>query len=228
MDRSGAIIQELTDDCISALTTLLSKDLAIQDRLADFKLWADSVHALASFGDSPDSRLEGSEDELALVESVLSMLVESLNYLAALEGPKFEGWDHAVSNVDSGIADLILIGSALQQNWRWPDAIDAGSGQYEGGITETSRLVTYQGDYTLSAKSDTHKDDTDESNMDWRDHAAPLAHEDAGMGSEQGRPAQQTAHPTQHIANTTPDAAHSDEDAFGVKLLVPGESPTIE
>jgi hypothetical protein len=62
----------------------------------------------------------------------------------------------------------------------------------------------------------------------WRDDAGPLVHEDAGAGSGDGRPTQQTANPTQHIANETPDAAQSDKHAFGIKLLVPGEAPTIE
>ena len=62
----------------------------------------------------------------------------------------------------------------------------------------------------------------------WRDDAGPLLHEDAGAGSGDGRPTQQTANPTQHIANATPDAAQSDKHAFGIKLLVPGEAPTIE
>lgn len=158
MDRSGATVQELTEHCISTLTELLSKDLAIQDRLADLKLWADSVDAQAPSGASLDSRLEDSKDKFTLVKSVLSMLVESLKLFATLRGPKSNGWDLAVSNVDSGISDLILISNAIRQDWRWPDSIDAGSDERRGGLLGTPRRGIYQWNNTSSAEDDTHED----------------------------------------------------------------------
>jgi hypothetical protein len=62
----------------------------------------------------------------------------------------------------------------------------------------------------------------------WRDDAKHLARPMGVTGSGEGRPAQQMPNPTEHVANETPDAAQSEENAFGVKLLVPGEAPTVE
>jgi hypothetical protein len=62
----------------------------------------------------------------------------------------------------------------------------------------------------------------------WRDDAAHSVRPTGGTGGGEGRPTQQMPNPTKHIANETSDAAQSEENAFGVKLLVPGEAPTIE
>jgi hypothetical protein len=62
----------------------------------------------------------------------------------------------------------------------------------------------------------------------WKDDVPHLARAKGGTGSGDGRPSQQIPNPTEHVANETPDAAQSEENAFGVKLLVPGEAPTVE
>ena len=62
----------------------------------------------------------------------------------------------------------------------------------------------------------------------WKDDAPHLARPMGVTGSGEGHPAQQIPNPTEHVTNETPNAAQSEETAFGVKLIVPGEAPTVE
>lgn len=65
----------------------------------------------------------------------------------------------------------------------------------------------------------------------WRNDthlAHPTGGTESGAGSAEGRPAQQMPDLAGHAANETLDAAQSEENAFGIKLLVLGEAPTIE
>lgn len=59
----------------------------------------------------------------------------------------------------------------------------------------------------------------------WRDNA-PLAGPMGGAGSGEGPLAQPT--PNLVPVAETADAAQAEESAFGIKLLAPGEAPTVE
>jgi len=117
-DRAKASVLELTKACISQFERLLApqssgRNEALENRLADFSLWADSVGALAKPGASLDSRLTGRVNDLMLVKSVLIMLADSLDYYASLVGLA-SGSDKSIQNIDSAIKNLALIGVAIR------------------------------------------------------------------------------------------------------------------
>lgn len=118
MERSEASILTLTSSCISKFEQLLAQSKGgferLDNRLADFNLWADGTGALAKPGASLDTRLRGRDNDLALIKNVLLTLADSLDYLMSLsEGDyQFEG---GIQNLDSAIRNLALIGVAIRR-----------------------------------------------------------------------------------------------------------------
>ncbi|KAG7289731.1 hypothetical protein NEMBOFW57_006107 [Staphylotrichum longicolle] len=120
MEQTAASVRELTESCISKFERLLSLDnlayvKSLETRLADFRLWADGVGALAKAGVSLDSRLQGRVNDLALVKNILIMLANSLDYYMNLAKTGTSSIDGAVLNIDSAIKNLALIGVAIRR-----------------------------------------------------------------------------------------------------------------
>lgn len=119
VDRTGALILDLTKACLSKFDEALtsqspSSKEGLENRLADFRLWVDGVGAVAKSGLSLDSRLQARPNDLALVKSVLLMLLDSLDYYASLSQVG-KGSDHGIQNIDSAIRNLALIGVAIRR-----------------------------------------------------------------------------------------------------------------
>lgn len=119
MEHTAAPVGELTASCISKFEEVLALQgpdhgELLETRLADFKLWADGVGALAKPGASLDSRLQGRANDLALVKNILIMLVNSLDYYAGLAKAD-ASTDGAILNLDSAIKNLALIGVAIRR-----------------------------------------------------------------------------------------------------------------
>lgn len=118
MERSTASILALTLSCVAKFEQLLARIKGdferLDNRLADFNLWADGTGALAKPGASLDTRLRGRDNDLALIKNVLLTLADSLDYLMGLsEGDyHFEG---GIQNLDSAIRNLALIGVAIRR-----------------------------------------------------------------------------------------------------------------
>lgn len=119
MDRAAASILHLTNACLSKFDAALaarapSSTEALENRLADFKLWADGVGAIAKPGLNLDSRLRQRPNDLAMVKSVLLMLSDSLDYYKDL--PQAGTSSHnGVRNIDSALKNLALIGVAIRR-----------------------------------------------------------------------------------------------------------------
>lgn len=112
-------ILTLTTSCISKLKQLLAPQNQLpteilECRLADLRLWADGVGALAKPGASLDTRLRGRQNDIALVKNVLSMLANSLDHLATLPAISAD-FERGIQNLDSSIRNLALIGVAIRR-----------------------------------------------------------------------------------------------------------------
>jgi len=119
MEQPAPSVRELTASCISKFEGLLAvqdkkRRASLETRLADFKLWADGVGALAKPGASLDSRLQGRANDLGLVNNILTMLASSLDYYASLAKTSASA-DGAILNLDSAIKNLALIGVAIRR-----------------------------------------------------------------------------------------------------------------
>ena len=91
------------------------KDKApLENRLADFNLWIDSVGATAKPGASLDSRFRDRQDDLRLVKSILIMLGD---FLCEYRNIASRGASvaEALRNVDSSIKNLAMIGVAIRR-----------------------------------------------------------------------------------------------------------------
>lgn len=120
MEKTAASVRGLSESCISKFERLLSLDIPthvrlLETRLADFRLWADGVGALAKAGVSLDSRLQGRVNDLTLVKNILIMLANSLDYYMNLAKTGTSSIDGAVLNIDSAIKNLALIGVAIRR-----------------------------------------------------------------------------------------------------------------
>ncbi|KAL6823377.1 hypothetical protein V8C40DRAFT_266904 [Trichoderma camerunense] len=119
MERIASSIRALTQSCISKFERLLAAQRPgyigpLENRLADFSLWADGVGALAKPGASLDSRLQNRTNDLKLVKNVLMMLADSLEYLESLADADIN-FIEAVHNIDSVLENLALIGVAIRR-----------------------------------------------------------------------------------------------------------------
>jgi hypothetical protein len=126
MSRTSISILKLTESCISKFDELLAaytqspqRIESLESRLADFNLWADGVGALAKPGASLDSRPHGRVNDVALVENILIMLADSLDYYANVAEDKANydetDVDDALQTLDSAIKNLALIGVAIRR-----------------------------------------------------------------------------------------------------------------
>ncbi|KAJ3567925.1 hypothetical protein NPX13_g6597 [Xylaria arbuscula] len=108
----------LTKSCVSKFEEVIAlhgpKQIELENRLADFSLWADGVGALSKPGSSLDSRLEGRVNDLAFVKNVLNTLVDCLDYAKEVFEAK-ASFDECIQNLDSIIGNLALIGVAIRR-----------------------------------------------------------------------------------------------------------------
>ncbi|KAL6815066.1 WD40-repeat-containing domain protein, partial [Trichoderma sp. SZMC 28015] len=119
MERTAPSILELTQSCISKFEQLLAAQRPgyigpLENRLADFTLWADGLGALAKPGASLDSRLQGRARDLKLVQNVLIMLADSLDYLKNLTDADVH-FTESIQNIDSVLENLALISVAIRR-----------------------------------------------------------------------------------------------------------------
>lgn len=124
-DRTKRSIAVLTTDCIANFEQLLNSGIEtdiLENALADFRLWADGVGALARLGASLDSRLRGRQDDLELVKSILAMLLSFLDKLAQItlrENTSDEDCNSlrqdTLWSLDSLLKNLSLIGVAIRR-----------------------------------------------------------------------------------------------------------------
>jgi len=56
----------------------------------------------------------------------------------------------------------------------------------------------------------------------------PVVHPTGETTTEGDNQAQPKPNPDDHATNDAPDSVRSEESAFGIKVLVPGEAPSIE
>ncbi|KAK4457637.1 hypothetical protein QBC42DRAFT_278636 [Cladorrhinum samala] len=121
-DRFAVSVSALTNNCISmfkALKHLLLEENTetIENRLIDFRLWADGVRAMAKPGASLDSRFHSRPDNLALVKGILIILTDFLGEYINLAHQR-QSISEAIINVDSSIMNLAMIGMAIRQTRR--------------------------------------------------------------------------------------------------------------
>ncbi|KAK8069740.1 hypothetical protein PG994_006356 [Apiospora phragmitis] len=118
-NRFSSWVSDLSKICLAKFDQIMgicsSDDDAelLQYRIADFKLWADGVGALAKPGLSLDKRFQHRPHDLELIKAVLIMLA---NFL---EDVVFEITNHGsnktLNNVDSSIKNLAMIGMAIRR-----------------------------------------------------------------------------------------------------------------
>jgi hypothetical protein len=90
--------------------------MAMMSRLADVRLWADGVGAIAQGGHSLDHRFQSRPNDLMLVKSLLIMLGDFVNEYADILGAgSAEGSDEALQHIDSTIENLAIIGVAIRR-----------------------------------------------------------------------------------------------------------------
>jgi len=121
-DRTAGSILDLTNDCIAKFNQIVNSQdpvpkTALENRLADFNLWVDSVRVTAQPGPSLDSRLKGRPGDISLVKSILLMLSDSLDYYATVYRTSTDS-DKGIQNIDSAIKNLALIGVAIRRTGR--------------------------------------------------------------------------------------------------------------
>ncbi|KAK4222783.1 hypothetical protein QBC38DRAFT_460027 [Podospora fimiseda] len=121
-DRLGVSVSALTHNCIPLFRALKDASGAptagiVENRLADFRLWADDVGALAKPGASLDSRFQSRPHDLALVKGVLVMLADFLDESIPLAEQSCSV-DDTLVNIDSAIMNLAMIGMAIRQTGR--------------------------------------------------------------------------------------------------------------
>ncbi|KAH7022128.1 hypothetical protein EDB80DRAFT_1714 [Ilyonectria destructans] len=118
-DRDAASVPELTKDCISKFDGCSALDdngdnVAMENRLADLRLWADGVGATAEGNASLEWRFRSRPDDLTLVKTILIMLSDFIDdYATLLEN--HQPIDDAVHRIDSAIENLALIGVAIRR-----------------------------------------------------------------------------------------------------------------
>ncbi|KAK7424539.1 hypothetical protein QQX98_000504 [Neonectria punicea] len=118
-DRAGASVLELTKDCISMFERCPAPDgngdgFAMETRLADLRLWADGVGAIAEGNASLEWRFRSRLDDLMLVKTILVMLADFIDDYSTLLSTD-QPVDDAVHRVDSAIENLALIGVAIRR-----------------------------------------------------------------------------------------------------------------
>jgi hypothetical protein len=114
-DRVSLSVSFLTQQCVDKFNRQPTKDgPSLENRLADFNLWADGVGALAKPGLSLDSRFRDRPDDLRLVKAILIMLADFLDeYGGSDDHPE----EH-LRNVDSSIKNLAMLGVAIRRTGR--------------------------------------------------------------------------------------------------------------
>ncbi|KAH6989087.1 hypothetical protein BKA56DRAFT_247869 [Ilyonectria sp. MPI-CAGE-AT-0026] len=118
-DRDAASVPELTKDCILKFDRCFAPDdngdnAAMENRLADLRLWADGVGATVEGNASLEWRFRSRPDDLTLVKTILIMLSDFIDdYATLLEN--HQPIDDAVHRIDSAIENLALIGVAIRR-----------------------------------------------------------------------------------------------------------------
>ncbi|KAJ1322984.1 ankyrin repeat domain-containing protein 50 [Microdochium nivale] len=117
--RLSFSVSDLSNDCLTkfnqgaSLCTSQTDAEVIRNRIADFKLWADGVGAMARKGLSLEKRFEHRPRDLNLVKNVLIILSQFLDEVVSKIGT--DGSRKSLDNVESSIKNLALIGMAIRQ-----------------------------------------------------------------------------------------------------------------
>ena len=114
-DRVSRSVSYLTQQCVDKFNRQSASSPkhspSLENRLADFNLWADGVGALAKPGLSLDSRFRDRPDDLRLVKAILIMLADFLDEYGSSDGHPEEH----LQNVDSSIKNLAMLGVAIRR-----------------------------------------------------------------------------------------------------------------
>lgn len=118
-NNTAISVLDLTRACISKFEALSTPEgpghnESLENRMADLKLWADGVGAIAKPGASLDSRFSKRPNDLELVKSILIMLGNFLDEYADLT-EKDRPTCEAICNVDSAMTNLAMIGMAIRR-----------------------------------------------------------------------------------------------------------------
>ncbi|RSM09095.1 hypothetical protein CDV31_007862 [Fusarium ambrosium] len=120
-DRTSASVLELTQQCISLFESRVNSSQnedrsALETRLADLRLWADGVGAIAHGTASLDSRFRKRPDDLFLVKTILIMLADFVeDYSPSLDADHPTDDMVTLQHLDSTIENLALIGVAIRR-----------------------------------------------------------------------------------------------------------------
>ncbi|RSL95814.1 hypothetical protein CEP52_011858 [Fusarium oligoseptatum] len=118
-NRASASVLELTQQCISLLEGCVNPNQnedtsALETRLADLRLWADGVGALAQGAASLEWRFRSRPEDLLLVKTILIMLADFVeDYSTFLQAA--QPIDEALERIDSTIENLALISVAIRR-----------------------------------------------------------------------------------------------------------------
>ncbi|KAM0424313.1 hypothetical protein ACHAPT_010459 [Fusarium lateritium] len=115
-DRASASAHKLTCQCIGSFEAICQngEGFALKTRLADLRLWADGVGAIAEGTASLDWRFRGRDQDLLLVKTILIMLDDFLKDYSTLLAED-QPTDDAVERIDLTIENLALIGVAIRR-----------------------------------------------------------------------------------------------------------------
>jgi len=117
-DRFSRSVSYLTQQCVDKFNRQPASSPkdgpSLENRLADFNLWADGVGALAKSGLSLDSRFRDRPDDLRLVKAILIMLADFLDEYGSSDSHPEEH----LRNVDSSINNLAMLGVAIRRTGR--------------------------------------------------------------------------------------------------------------
>ncbi|PKK49369.1 hypothetical protein CI102_6014 [Trichoderma harzianum] len=119
MSSSKKLIADLAESCLSKFKNTVEGDTSgdhevLRSRLADFRLWADTVGAMSKSGLSLDSRFKNRPDDLDLIKSVLGLLIDCLEDYTELRS-KASSTIEALGNIEQLIRNLAFIGVAIRQ-----------------------------------------------------------------------------------------------------------------
>ncbi|TRX94463.1 hypothetical protein FHL15_004618 [Xylaria flabelliformis] len=126
-----ASLADMTRSCLEgarqSIQRLAGKDkIYMQTRLADLRLWADSVGATAQAKASLDQRFQHRPDDVYLIRGLLSMLQGLFSEYPIAVDNKSDIKD-IISNIDSTIDSLAILGDQIRRSERQSELREADS-----------------------------------------------------------------------------------------------------
>jgi WD40 repeat protein len=121
-DAIEASTAESVTSCLKQFKFCVDKLKGVQNthinsRRADFKLWADSVGAVAQEQACLDWRFRDRQDDISFIKGLLAMLEWFLKECAASSGNE-KAVEEALGKIDSMVHNLISIGIAIRRSGR--------------------------------------------------------------------------------------------------------------